>query len=92
VINSEKINPETLLVLFKSELIQNILKQNCSGTILTAINKTEFQNIPVPLIDNEIQQQIAELIEKSFSLRRESEQLLDEAKTMVEQEIEKEII
>jgi restriction endonuclease S subunit len=53
--------------------MQNILKQNCSGTILTAINKVEFQNIPVPLIENKIQCQIAKLIEKSFTLRRESE-------------------
>ncbi|GHT10804.1 hypothetical protein FACS189426_11720 [Bacteroidia bacterium] len=89
VINSSKINSETLLVLFKSELMQNILKQNCSGTILTAINKTEFQNIPVPLIDNTIQQQIAGLIEESFALRRESERLLEEAKGLVEREIEK---
>jgi restriction endonuclease S subunit len=69
--------------------MQNVLKQNCSGTILTAINKTEFQNIPVPLIGKDIQQQIAELIEKSFYLRRESERLLEEAKEMVEKEIEK---
>ncbi|OAV73566.1 Type I restriction modification DNA specificity domain protein [Bacteroidales bacterium Barb6] len=89
VIDSEKNNSETLLVLFKSELMQNILKQNCSGTILTAINKTEFQNIPIPLIDYNIQQQIAALIEESFYLRRESERLLEEAKEMVEREIEK---
>ena len=90
VINSRIINSETLLVLFKSEVMQNILKQNCSGTILTAINKTEFLQIPIPLIYIEIQQQIAELIEESFYLRGESERLLEEAKEMVEREIEKE--
>jgi restriction endonuclease S subunit len=84
VINSEKINSETLLVLFKSEAMQNILKQNCSGTILTAINKMEFLNIPVPLIDVAIQRQIADLIGESFRLRRESERLLGEAREMVE--------
>jgi restriction endonuclease S subunit len=92
VINSANINSETLLVLFKSEVMQNILKRNCSGTILTAINKTDFLNIPVPLIHSEIQCQIAELITQSFSLRRESERLLEEAKEMVEREIEGEII
>jgi restriction endonuclease S subunit len=89
VLNSAKINSETLLVLFKSELMQNILKQNCSGTILTAINKTEFQNIYIPLIDNNIQQKIADLIEECFYLRRESERLLEDAKYVVEREIEK---
>jgi restriction endonuclease S subunit len=89
VINSNKINSETLLVLFKSEVMQNILKQNCSGTILTAINKTELLQICVPLIDKEIQCKIAELIGKSLYFRGESERLLDDAKEMVEKEIEK---
>ncbi|MDR1180366.1 MAG: restriction endonuclease subunit S, partial [Bacteroidales bacterium] len=88
VINSYQINSETLLVLFKSEPIQNILKQNCSGTILTAVNKTGVQNIPIPLVDKEIQREITTLIKKSFVLRAESERLLDEAKEMVEREIE----
>jgi type I restriction enzyme S subunit/type I restriction enzyme M protein len=90
VINSSIINSETLLVLFKSETMQNILKQNCSGTILTAINKNEFLQIPVPLITPEIQQQISTLIQESFALRAESERLLYYAKNMVEREIEKE--
>ena len=88
VVSSKKINSETLLVLFKSEVMQNILKQGCSGTILTAINKTEFQNIPIPIIDLPIQQQISSLIQESFALRTESERLLAEAKEMVEREIE----
>jgi restriction endonuclease S subunit len=48
VINSESINSESLLVLFKSELMQNVLKQNCSGTILTGMNKDDFLNIRIP--------------------------------------------
>jgi len=88
VINSEKINSETLLVLFKSELMQNILKQNCSGTILTAINKNDFLNIPVPIIDTNIQIQIAELLQESFKLKEQSEHLLQVAKRAVEIAIE----
>ncbi len=88
VINSKKINSETLLVFFKSEPMQNILKQNCSGTILTAINKDEFLNIPIPIIDFDIQKQIQDKVIKSFSLRLKSEQLLKLAKTAVEKAIE----
>jgi type I restriction enzyme S subunit len=88
VINSGQINSETLLVLFKSEPMQKILKQNCSGTILTAINKTEFLNIPVPLIDPEIQNQIKEKISESFRLKKQSEHLLKTAKRAVEIAIE----
>ena len=88
VINSNEINSETLLVLFKSEVMQNILKQNCSGTILTAINKDEFFNIPIPIIDYTKQQEIAKLIETSFALKKESEHLLEVAKRAVEIAIE----
>ncbi|MDO8811184.1 MAG: restriction endonuclease subunit S [Gallionella sp.] len=87
-INSDKINSETLLVLFKSPLLQNLLKQGCSGTILTAINKTEFQNIPVPIIEGGEQTKIAALVKESFSLKAESERLLDVAKRAVEIAIE----
>ncbi len=88
VINSNKINPETLLILFKSELMQNLLKQNCSGTILTAINKEEFKNLPIPLIDSDTQKAIAKLIQESASLREKSKQLLEYAKQAVEMAIE----
>lgn len=88
VINSNRINSETLLVLFKSELMQNILKQNCSGTILTGINKDDFLNIPIPIIDFKRQEKIAALIEESFSLKKQSELLLEVAKRAVEIAIE----
>jgi len=88
VINSEKLNSETLLVLFKSTLMQNILKQNCSGTILTAINKYEFLNLPVPIIQKEIQDKIASFIQESFDLKAKSEQLLEVVKRAVEIAIE----
>ncbi len=88
VINSDKINSETLIVLFKSDLMQSIMKQNCSGTILTGMNKYEFQNIVVPLIDIKAQLNIAKLIEESFSLKKQSEHLLEVAKRAVEIAIE----
>ena len=88
VVSSEKINSETLLILFKSEPIQQLLKQGFSGTILTAINKDEFLNIPLPLVDANIQTQIADLIRQSDRLRQKSQALLEEAKRKVEQAIE----
>jgi type I restriction enzyme S subunit len=88
VVSSKQINSETLLVLFKCELLQNILKQNCSGTILTAINKTEFLNIPLPIIDRDTQTRIASLIQENFNLKVESERLLETAKKAVEIAIE----
>lgn len=88
VVNSEQVNSETLLILFKCELMQNILKQNCSGTILTAINKTDFLNIPLPIIAPNTQAKIASRIQESFALKAESERLLEVAKRAVEIAIE----
>ena len=68
--------------------MQNILKQCCSGTILTTINKNEFLNIPIPLIAHETQTQIAVLVKESFRLKTESEKLLKTAKAAVELAIE----
>lgn len=46
VVSSDKYNSETLLLLFKSEAVQAMLKKRCSGTILTAISKDEFEKCP----------------------------------------------
>lgn len=88
VVNSNKLNPETLLVLFKSEPIQALLKKGCSGTILTAISKTELDQIPIPLIDSETQNKIKVQMNDSFELRKQTEHLLEVAKTAVEIAIE----
>lgn len=87
VVKSETINPETLLVLFKSEPMQNLLKQGCSGTILTAIGRNELQNIVMPKIRKEVQTEIAAYVQKSISLRNEAKQLLESAKLRVEDAI-----
>ena len=62
--------------------------QRCSGTILAAITKDELLSMPLPQIDNSIQTEIAEKVQMSFSLRRQSTQLLEYAKRAVEMAIE----
>lgn len=90
VLNSKKLNPETLLVLSKALIIQKLLERGCRGTILTAIGKDELQKIKIPLLPLQIQSKISSKIQESFKLRKESKELLERAKKMVENEIEKE--
>lgn len=78
-----------LLVLFKSPPMQSLMKKRCSGTILTAISKDEFLNLPLPTISTETQNQIAVKIQESFSLRKKSKELLERAKQVIEMAIEK---
>ena len=88
VLQSSKLNPETLLTLFKSLPMQQLMKKGCSGTILTAISKPELEKLPVPIIRQEVQDEIARHVQKSFALRKEAMQLLENAKLTVEQAIE----
>ena len=88
VLDSDCINSETLLVLFKSEPIQALMKQRCSGTILTAISKDELLSMPLPMIDDDIQEEIAAKVQEAFTLRKQSKQLLEYAKQAVEMAIE----
>lgn len=88
-INSTVLNSETLLVLMKSIVGQLQLKKGCSGSILTAINTYEFNQITLPIISNERQTQIQQKIVESFNLRKQSRQLLECAKRAVEIAIER---
>lgn len=88
ILDSKDINPETLLVLFKSEVIQALMKQRCSGTILAGITKDELLSIPLPKVDEKLQKAIAVKVQESFDLRHQSKQLLEYAKQAVEMAIE----
>lgn len=76
-----------MLVLFKCEFFQEYLKKFPSGTILTAISKDVLQNILIPKIATATQEQIILKIQKSFTLRAKSKDLLQNAKAKVEQVI-----
>ena len=88
VLDSDKINSETLLVLFKSAPIQALLKQQCTGTILTAFGKDGLLSIPIPHITSDLQHKIRDSVKESFALRQKSVDLLEATKHAVEIAIE----
>jgi len=79
---------EVLFVLLRTEYYREWMLKYNVGTSYPVIKNDDILNLPIPIIAKKTQEKIAELIEESFSLRRESEKLLDEAKEMVEREIE----
>ncbi len=88
VIKSNEILPEILLLLFKSNPYQELLKGRCNGTILTAISQDELKSIPLPLLPFEKQTLLSSQIQESFKLRQESSRLIELAKQTVEMAIE----
>ena len=89
VVNSEKVNSETLLVLLKSPVGQLQLKKGCSGTILTAIGDDEFKRIILPDLPAGIQNDIKKKITEMYEAKALSKRHLDIAKRGVEMAIEK---
>ena len=79
---------EVLFMLLRLEQYRELMLKYNVGTSYPVIKDEDVLNLPIPIIDEKIQQQIAGLIEESFRLRRESERLLREAMVMVEREIE----
>jgi hypothetical protein len=58
--------------------------------LIAHLKPSDFQKLKLPLIDPQIQQLISAKVQESFKLRNESKQLLEQAKKIVEDEIEKE--
>ncbi|GBU25566.1 dna methylase-type I restriction-modification system [Fibrobacteria bacterium R8-3-H12] len=82
-----KILPEYLALALNSEAVKQQAERDAGGSIILHWRINEIENVVVPIVEYKIQQKISTLIKESFNLRRESEELLEEAKGMVEREI-----
>jgi len=89
VIRSEHFLSEFLFLLFRSDLMKLQLEERTAGAIMSAVPKTTFGELLIPLVPLEKQRHISNLIKESFSLRKEAKGLLEKAKKEVEQYIEK---
>ena len=65
-----------------------MLKYNV-GTSYPVIKDDDVLNLPLPRVEDEIQEKIAAQVAESFRLRNESEKLLFKAKKAVEMAIER---
>ncbi len=86
--DSKRIIPEYLTLALNSKLVQMQAERDAGGSIILHWRVGEIENVVVPIIDFTNQKKIAELIDESFSLKKQSEQLLDIAKIAVEKAIE----
>ncbi len=86
--NKEQVLPEYLTLVLNSQLIQMQAERDAGGSIILHWRVGEIENVVIPIIDIKIQQQISNKIEESFKLKKQSEQLLELAKTAVEKAIE----
>lgn len=81
-------NNEVLKVLLRSKVYKDWLLKFNVGTSYPVIKDDDVLNLPIPFVKEEKQKQIADLIGQSFSLKKQSEHLLEVAKKAVEISIE----
>lgn len=64
------------------------LEQIGTGGVQTNISSSDIKDIIIPVINKKQEHKIAELVDESFTLKKQSEQLLEKAKRAVEIAIE----
>lgn len=80
--------PDYLTLILNSIIVKLQSERDSGGSIIQHWKPSEIEQVIIPKISFEIQQQIAELIQESFALKQESEHLLEVAKRAVEVAIE----
>ena len=80
--------PEVYAMLFSTELYKLLLEKLAGGSVQPLITQTSIKELPIPNFEYSIQLKVADLINESFRLRKQSEQLLETAKRAVEIAIE----
>ena len=86
--DEKRVLPEYLTLALNSRVVQMQAERDAGGSIILHWRSSEIENVVVPIIDYKKQQQIADLIEQSFTLKKQSEHLLEVAKRAVEIAIE----
>jgi len=83
-----KVSPEYLLMLVRSKCVCMQFQQESTGGILSAVPDSRLKNVIVPKLPERLQQEITTLVIQSHEAKKKSQELIDQAKTRVEQLIE----
>jgi type I restriction enzyme M protein len=86
---NEDYTPDYLTLVLNSIVVQMQAERDSNGAIIQHWKPSEIEQVIIPKLPKPIQETISAKIQESFALKAESNQLLDEAKMMVEREIEK---
>jgi len=88
VLDPDNVLPEYLTLALNSKLVKMQAERDAGGSIILHWRVGEIENVVVPLVDMPTQEKIAAMVQESFTLKAESERLLDVAKRAVEIAIE----
>lgn len=80
--------PDYLTLVLNSPIVQLQAERDSNGAIIQHWKPSEIENVIIPILDMDIQKEIATKVQESFALRKQSKQLLEYAKQAVEMAIE----
>lgn len=89
VTTDSSILPDYLTLVLNSVVVKLQAERDSNGAIIQHWKPSDIENVIIPILPEQIQKKIASLIQQSFECRAQSKQLLEDAKRMVESEIEK---
>lgn len=87
-LTDREIMPDYLTLILNSIVVKMQAERDAGGSIIQHWKPSEIENVIIPILEPEDQQEITDKIRDSFKLRRESERLLNLAKAAVEIAIE----
>ena len=87
-ITDNEFMPDYLTLVLNSVIVGMQAERDAGGSIIQHWKPSEIENVVIPKLSQEIQQEITNKVKESFALRRESKRLLNLAKTAVETTIE----
>lgn len=89
VTTDSSILPDYLTLVLNSVVVKLQAERDSNGAIIQHWKPSDIENVIIPILPEAIQTKIASLIQQSFECKAQSKQLLEDAKRMVEAEIEK---
>lgn len=90
-LNDTTIPREYLALVINSQICQMQAARDCSGALITHWKPEQIRKLKIPILKKEVMLQLAELVSNSKMARKQSKDLLAQAKNRVEQLIEEEI-
>ena len=86
--NKAEVLPDYLTLVLNSPIVQLQAERDSNGAIIQHWKPSEIENVIIPILDMDVQEEIAAKVQESFALRKQSKQLLEYAKQAVEMAIE----
>lgn len=87
-ITDDEFMPDYLTLVLNSIIVDMQAERDAGGSIIQHWKPSEIENVIIPKLSQEFQQEITNKVRESFALRDESKRLLNLAKTAVEMAIE----